>query len=252
MKSRKIAPQFFLYTPIVFWVVLFIFLLFLGLDRHPLSALGIALLLMACHLVLSRMTLDSFDSRTKTAEKEKAGLQAELRYLLSLVSSEKTPSALLTLTELLRYLIYECDTPVPLHKELQAIESYIALLQLRYDDPLNISVDNEVGAADIPIEPMLLIPLLENAFKHSGIGTSPKAFIRIHLREDEGLLMGHFVNSRSPVPADTGGGGIGLQNIRKRLSLLQPYRPEENLVILESPEVFEVFIKIPGVMDVKN
>ena len=337
MKDRKIALQYILYAQMVFWVILFIFLLFSALGSNPLSALGVALLLLTCHLLnfyaiyswltpryfergrygyfaagvlglfvvltpfrfwiesnfvyhpflllhgrrldaliifseislagfafLLRMALDSFAGRERADEKEKAQLQTELRFLksqmnphflfstinnvyaLALTGSEKTPQALLTLSGLLRYLLYESNTRVPLYKEMQAIESYIALLQLRYEDPLNIQIDNKVRSAGIPIEPMLLIPLLENAFKHSGIGILPGAFIRIHLQEEGGLLTGHFINSRSSLAADGNAGGIGLQNIRKRLSVLQPRRPEENLVVLESPEVFEVFIKIPG------
>lgn len=336
MKGRKLAHQYILYAQLGFWVVLFILLLFSALGRNPLSALGVALLLLTCHLLtfytvyswltprffergrygyfvagamglllvltpfrfwieanfvhrpflllhgqrlhaliifselslggfafLFRMALDGFVSRELSAEREITQLQTELRLLksqmnphflfntinnvydLALTHSEKTPHALLTLSKLLHYLLYECNTPVPLHKEMQAIESYITLLQLRYEGPLNIRIENQVRSADRPIEPMLLIPLLENAFKHSGIGTLPEAFIHIQLREEEGLLIGHFINSRSPLPAEVNGGGIGLQNIRKRLGTLQPRRPEENLVVLESPEVFEVFIKIP-------
>jgi two-component system, LytTR family, sensor kinase len=119
-------------------------------------------------------------------------------------------------------------------------------LRLRFEDPLDIRIENEVRSADMPIEPMLLIPLLENAFKYSGIGGTPEAFIHIHLREEAGLLIGHFTHSRAVPAADGRNIGIGLQRIRERLGLLQPYRPEENLVILESPDVFEVFIKIHG------
>jgi two-component system LytT family sensor kinase len=336
MKNRKLALQYILYTQLVFWVVLFIFLLLSALGTNPLSGLGVALLLLTCHLLtfytvygwltprffergrygyfvagvvglllvltpfrfwietnfvprpflllhgqrlhaliifseillgsfafLFRMALDSFASREQTAEMEITQLQTELRllksqmnphflfntinnvYSLALTHSEKTPHALLTLSKLLQYLLYECNTPVPLHKEMQAIESYITLLQLRYENPLNIKIENQIRSADRPIEPMLLIPLLENAFKHSGIGILPEAFIRIQLHEEEGLLVGHFINSRSSLPADVNAGGIGLQNIRKRLGMLQPRRPEENLVVLESPEVFEVFIRIP-------
>lgn len=264
MKNRKITIHLIFYAQMLFWVALLVFLLFSALGKNPLSALGVTLLLMAGFMLVFRMTLDGFARRERAAEREKDRLQAELKWLksqmdphfllhtvnnvhaLAEVSPEKTSAALQTLSGLLRYLLYECNARVPLKREMQAMESYIALLQLRYEDALNISIDNEVGSGDMPIEPMLLIPLLENAFKHSGIGIMPGAFIRIHLREEAGLVTGHFINSRSALSADGNTGGIGLKTIRSRLSVLQPRRPEENLVVLESAEVFEVFIRIPG------
>ena len=272
MKNRKIGPQFILYAQLVFGMILFVFLLFSALGRNPLSAMGVALFLLICQTFNSYAIYSWlapwYSGRDRVAEMERTQLQTELRFLKSQLSprflfntindvhafalsgSPKAAHALPTLNELLRYLLYECNASVPLRKEVRAIESYIALLQLRYEGPLNIHIDNGVRSADLPIEPMLLIPLLENACKHSGIGVLPDAFIRIDLREEAGLLTGHFINSRSSPAAGGNGvgniGGTGLQNIRKRLSILQPRRPEENLVILESPEVFEVFIKIPG------
>lgn len=284
MKNRKISLQLIFYAQMIFWVALFVFLLFSALGRNPLSALGVALVLLAGFTLVFRMTLDGFVRRERVAEHEKSRLQTELLWLksqmdphfllstvtnvqaLSQVGSEKTSAALQTLSGLLRYLLHECNVRVPLRSEIQAIESYIALLQLRYEDPLNISIDNEVRSGDMPVEPMLLIPLVENAFKHSGIGSMPGAFIRIHLREEAGLLIGHFLNSRSSPPAGGNGSnwsnggnlrnggagsngsgngvGMGLKTIRNRLGVLQPLRPEENLVVLESAEVFEVFIRI--------
>lgn len=261
-----------MYTQLVFGLILFVFLFFSALGRNPLSAMEVALFILICQTFNSYAIYSWLapwhSGRERVAQMEKTQLQAELRFLKSQMSphllfntindvhafalsgSEKAAHALPALNGLLRYLLYECNTSVPLRQEIRAIESYIALLQLRYEDPLNIHIDNEVRSADLSIEPMLLIPLLENACKHSGIGVLPDAFIRIQLREEAGLLTGHFVNSRNVLAANGNGagngGGIGLQNIRKRLGILQPRRPEENLVILESPEVFEVFIKIAG------
>jgi two-component system, LytTR family, sensor kinase len=196
------------------------------------------------------------------SERARALLKTELRSLQSQMSphfllptidnvrtlaetgSDKTSSALQLLSGILSYQLYQCLDQVPLYKEMEAIGSYIALLQLRYETPLDIRIENEVRDVTMPIEPMLLIPLLENAFKYSGIGGRPEAFIHIHLREEAGLLFGRFTHSRVAPAADGRSVGIGLRGIRERLELLQPYRPEENLVILESPEVFEVFIKI--------
>lgn len=255
-----------LLTPFRLWVESrFVYRPFLLLRGRRLSGLVLfSEISMAAFAFLLRMAIDNFSSRRRADQLEKGQLEAELKFLksqmsphflfntinnlyaLALLGSEKTPEALLRLSELLRYLLYECHLPVPLGKELTAIRSYIALLQLRYEEPLNIQVENRVTTTGMTIEPMLLVPLLENAFKHSGIGMAPDAFIRVELREEAGKLLGHFVNSTLADDHFMDGhpGGIGLQNIRKRLEVLQPVRPEENLVILEHGDAFEVFIKI--------
>lgn len=212
---------------------------------------------------LFRLALDNYASRRKADEVEKDRLQTELKFLksqmnphflfntinnvyaLALTEPDKTPPALLKLSGLLRYLLYECDQQVPFSKELQAIESYIALFQLRYEAQLDIRLDVLVSSPDMFVEPMLFLPLLENAVKHSGIGVSPGAFIVIRLYEEAGQLTGSFLNSKSSLPVHRDVGGIGLQNIRKRLEMLQPGLARENLSVQDHTDRFEVFIKIP-------
>ncbi len=218
---------------------------------------------LACFAFLFRMALDNYASRQKADQVEKGRLQTELKFLksqmsphflfntinnvyaLALTEPDRTPAALLKLSGLLRYLLYECNEQVPFCKELQAIESYVALFQLRHEAPLNITIDTRVPSPNMLIEPMLFLPLLENAIKHSGIGLSSEAFIKIRLREESGLLAGHFINSKSALPVHTDAGGIGLQNIRKRLDMLESGPSGHNLRVNETSDRFEVFIKIP-------
>lgn len=212
---------------------------------------------------LFRMALDNYASRRKADQLEKDRLQAELKFLksqmsphflfntinniyaLALTEPRKTPESLLKLSGLLRYLLYECNQMVPFTKEHEAIQSYIALFQLRHEAPLNIDLDTQTSSDGMLIEPMLFLSLLENAIKHSGIGIVPEAYIRIRLREEQGLLTGHFVNSKSSLAGRNESGGIGLQNIRKRLDMLHPGFSDLNFRIRETAERFEVFIKIP-------
>ena len=163
---------------------------------------------------LFRMAVDSQRHMVRASAIEKLQLQTELKFLkfqmhphflfntinnvysLSLSGSAKTPEALLKLSGLLRYLLYECNHPVALSRELNALEAYIDLFQLRYEEPLNIRLTQELQSMDKLIEPMLLIPLLENAIKHSGIGVEEAAFIEIALREKGGELYIEMANSR--------------------------------------------------------
>ena len=245
---------------------------------------------IACFAFLFRMSIDSEANKRRIDEIERLQLQTELKFLksqmnphflfntinnvyaLALSRSDKTPAALLKLSGLLRYLLYECNQPTPYHKEIEALESYIALFQLRYEEPLNISLHSDVQSMDMPVEPMLLISLLENAIKHSSIGVAPGAFIDIGLWEDEGKLAASIKNSRSELnhtireagdskddrgpgraggimddPAGAAAGGIGLQNIHKRLEMLAPGLSSRSIQIEETSGTFEVRIKIPGI-----
>ena len=220
---------------------------------------------VACFAFLFRMAIDSHLHIRKAADIERLQLQTELKFLktqmnphflfntinnvysLALEGSGRTPEALLKLSGLLRYLLYECNHKVPLSKELNALESYIALFQLRYEEPLKISLHSEGEGAERLVEPMLLIPLLENAIKHSGIGVAEGAFIEIDIREDAGAWVAVMRNSRSEDPgiaADVG--GIGLLNICKRLEMMGPGHSARDLSIQETDATFSVTLKIPG------
>jgi LytS/YehU family sensor histidine kinase len=221
---------------------------------------------VASFAFLFRMAIDSHLHIRKAAEVERLQLQTELKFLksqmnphflfntinnvyaLSLEGSGRTPEALLRLSGLLRYLLYECNQKVPLSKELNALESYIALFQLRYEEPLTILLDSSAGDGERLVEPMLLIPLLENAIKHSGIGVEEGAFIEIDIREDGGALIAVIRNSRSGDPYIAQEvGGIGLMNIRKRLEMLGPGHSARDLSIRETDGLFSVTLKIPGI-----
>jgi hypothetical protein len=274
-EKRKYAAFFLgvlllllLLTPIRMWIEdRFIHRPFLLLRGRRLRGLVIFSELTAVGFAfLFRMAIDSHIHKRRADDVERLQLETELKFLksqmnphflfntinnvysLSLAGSERTPEALLKLSGLLRYLLYECNHKVPFSRELNALESYIALFQLRFEDPLNISLLSEVVRREMPVEPMLLIPLMENAIKHSGIGVAEGAYIEMKFREEEGRLLAGIRNSRtaedySKMPA---AGGIGLPNIRKRLEMLGPGFSVDDLRIMQTSDVFEVWIRIPG------
>ncbi|MEM6395108.1 MAG: histidine kinase [Bacteroidota bacterium] len=145
-------------------------------------------------------------------------------YSLASVGSMKTADTILQLSSLLRYVTYKGKRPVvALQEEIEQVEQYIALFQLRGKQPLDIklSIDKEVVSQQI--EPMLLIPLVENALKHGDFIINPNAFAYFKLNIIEGLM--HFSGSNSYNPQELEKdeqSGVGLDNIRRRIALAYP------------------------------
>ena len=122
------------------------------------------------------------------------------------------------LTALLRYTLYEPSGFVSLEKEWKFIEDFIALEQMRYPQPLSIVIQKEEFGANIP--PFSLIPLIENAFKHGDLSSVEKP-MRIRLSQKDNLLYFYVENAIGKQQKDKTG-GIGLDNLNKRLSLIYP------------------------------
>lgn len=147
-------------------------------------------------------------------------------YTLSMKKSELTPEVVLKLSEMLDYLLYECNaTKVKLKKEVKLIENYLYLQQIRFGDRLKISFRKDDLISDQKIAPMLLLPFVENSFKH-GVGKHRfDAWIEIELTVKSNNIIFAVKNSQSNsdiVEKKTASGGIGLTNVKKRLGLLYP------------------------------
>lgn len=150
------------------------------------------------------------------------------------------------LSHLLRYMIYESGAGrVGLDREAEQIRRLVELEKLRFASTDDIEVALSIGpglsAARVP--PMLLIPLVENAFKH-GVRRSARSFVRIALAADEGVVRFAVENSTHPPRASLGvpAPGIGLHNVRRRLELLYPDTHE--LTISDSGGVFRVELRL--------
>ncbi len=148
-------------------------------------------------------------------------------YALSLGDPERTPDAILKLSELLRYLV-DCShrRSVSLEEEIRFIESYVALERLRLDGRPEIKLNVPTPPEEQRIAPMLLIPFVENAFKHG----LPAGGAGGHLRVDVGLTGDRLSFSvgngkpRTPRSGGNGSGGLGVENAKRRLELLYPKR----------------------------
>jgi sensor histidine kinase YesM len=143
------------------------------------------------------------------------------------------------LSDMLRFMLYECNQPqVPLSKELKMIQDYISLEQIRYDDQLDVHIDLPANTDNLSIAPLLLLPLVENCFKH---GTShmieqPWFSLQVTLEDDRMYIK--LMNGKVNEIVKNKYKGIGILNVRKRLGLLYPGKHE--LLITDEEEVFIV------------
>ncbi len=156
-------------------------------------------------------------------------------YSLAYQRSETTPEAILKLSEIMRYMLYECnDNKVALSKELQYLQNYIDLQKIRFgkksyiDFKVNGNVDHQ------QIVPLLLIAFIENAFKH-GIANDPLSPISLLIDVDAEHLHFYIRNKKHNNNRDTLG-GIGLNNVKRRLDLLYPAK--YNLDIKEDEQTY--------------
>jgi hypothetical protein len=143
-------------------------------------------------------------------------------YSLAIVKSDRTPEAVVKLSELMRYIIYDTEhRVVPLSKEVEYIANYIELQRLRLPGEVKVILKTDLGKADAVIEPLLLLPFVENAFKH-GVDVEKGGTITIDIRMTGNTLKLHLEN---PLVDDKDSmkdkqKGIGVDNTIKRLELL--------------------------------
>lgn len=165
-------------------------------------------------------------------------------YALTVIKSERAPDNLLKLSGMLRYMLYECKADrVSLQKEIEYLRHYIDLNLLKDSRGLNVEVDLDESRPNMAIAPMLLIPFVENAFKHSKVEDLSQGWIRIRLDTTDTQIVFRVQNS---VPAQLytkdQEGGIGLANVRRQLELLYPGRHE--LAIAPGEGIFAVTLTI--------
>ena len=200
------------------------------------------------------------DERKQNEELEKQNLKQQLEYLkyqinphffmntlnnihaLVDIDPTKAKDSIVVLSRMMRYLLYESDnTMVTLQKEIEFLKSYIDLMSMRYTSKVHISlrIDGEDKPGNIP--PLLLITFVENAFKH-GVSYREESFIRVTLSIADDALHFTCANSRhDEQPSQRG--GVGLDNVRKRLDLI--YKSRYYLSIEAKPETYEVMLRLP-------
>ena len=159
------------------------------------------------------------------------------------INSEEAKEAIIKLSKMMRYLLYETETEkTTLTREVEFLESYINLMKLRFNSSVRIELNLPASIPDRTIPPFIFTSLIENAFKH-GISYKDESFIYIDLiiREEQLLLV--VKNSKADQNQIKEYSGIGIENTRKRLELL--YGTRYHLDIIDNAGMFTVNLSIP-------
>ncbi|HMQ63635.1 MAG TPA: histidine kinase [Flavilitoribacter sp.] len=165
-------------------------------------------------------------------------------YSLALDQDQRTAKAILMLSQNLRFTLYECNTEfIPLEQELNFLQNYLDLQRLRLENRAMIGLELTGNLEDRQVPPLLFLPLVENAFKHGLHGDQNEVRIRIECRATAGELNFRIENTTPAATAtDQTMGGVGLENVRKRLNAIYPDR--HRLVIDRSTKGFSVDLLI--------
>jgi len=208
--------------------------------------------------------IDRFRTEREQKERQATELLTELKFLRSQISphflfnvltnlvslarkkSDSLEPALIKLSELLRYMLYDTQgKKVPLQTEVEYLNNYLDLQRLRFGNDVEIDsrIDADGEAMAYTIEPMLLIPFVENAFKH-GVGYSGRPGIVLRLSVAYKTLTFEVRNKYEPEPAEAKdeSSGIGLGNVLSRLNLL--YRNKYTLSINDANGVFHIVLTL--------
>lgn len=231
------------------------------LGRHILTNFFIYLFILSCSTAY-QVVKDKIRTDRINAEKENENLKTELSLLRSQASphfmfnvlnnmvalarkkSDLLEPSLIKFSSLMRYMLYDSDeAKVSLEKEIEYLQSYIDLQQQRFGNKLKLEVVFHPGDKPYQLEPMLLIPFVENAFKH-GTGLIEDAEIDISLRAENNVLNFTVQNKYNPESDEEkdNTAGIGLSNVKRRLNLL--YGNQQNLIISEKDNWFMISLQI--------
>jgi LytS/YehU family sensor histidine kinase len=200
------------------------------------------------------------DDRKRMTELEKQNLEQQLEYLhyqihphffmntlnnihaLVDINPEQAKDTILKLSKIMRFVLYEGDKQnVPLSRELEFVQHYVALMQLRYTDKVRIDIDLPREVPECQVPPLILITFIENAFKH-GVSYLRESFIEVKVYVENNKLKFTCRNTKSPKPNEEKG-GMGLANARKRLDLL--YGHNYTLHIHDDQDIYSVGLVIP-------
>lgn len=165
-------------------------------------------------------------------------------YVLALKQSEQTANTVMKLSDILDYILYRINTPkIAISNEIKIIEDYVELEKIRFSNRVDLDFNTDLQSKDIQIPPMLIIPFIENAFKHGVAKSIGKSWIKISIKETNGALHILVANSKTQNKLKDKTGGIGLENVKKRLNLL--YDSKYQLDISEKQMQYLVSLSIP-------
>jgi two-component system LytT family sensor kinase len=207
--------------------------------------------------LLQLKTKESLELQNKMLEAETKALKAQINphflfntlnniYSLSQFDNKKTGEAILQLSDIFRYVTYEGnDHFVPLNSEIELLESFIKLQYLQDEDQNNVSVEITLENSSLQISPLLILPFIENCFKHANHQDKVNGWIKIKIENKGNELFIHAENtiSKAPIKKDKSS-GVGMENVKRRLELLYPKRHELEIKVDKSVYVVRLTINL--------
>lgn len=236
------SQYFFTFYPIFYDIV----------SLYPIVALTIALKLLR----------NWYRDQKRNEELERENLNSELKYLktqihphfffntlnnlyaLTLIKSDDAPEVVLKLSGLMDYLLYDSNAEyVTLSKEIEHLQNYLSLEKLRFGDRLDLKFETQIQNDLHLIAPMLILPFIENTFKHGTKDTLSNSWIHIHIRVESSMFFLKVENSKPDFEEKQKDKDcIGLKNVRRRLALLYPENHE--VIISDGDRSFKVELQI--------
>ena len=209
-----------------------------------------------------KLVFDQLRLQKRIAELAKENAEAELNFLKSQInphflfnslnsvyflidkSNPDARQALHTFSDMLRYQLYEANgEKIPIEKEINYLQDYVHLQQLRKDENYKVQFNCSPEVKNFSIEPLLLIPFVENAFKHISHKTNEANFVKVDLTRSNGYFEFAVENSREKgIYTTEQHGGIGMTNVKRRLELLYP--DTHKLDVMDDANTFKVNLKL--------
>ena len=209
-----------------------------------------------------KLMFDQLSLQKKIAELAKEKAEAELNFLKSQINphflfnslnsvyfliDKNNPDARKALhkfSDMLRYQLYEANGErIPIEKEINYLQDYVHLQQLRKDENYKVQFNCSPDVKNFSIEPLLLIPFVENAFKHISHKHDGSNFVKLDLARSNGYFEFSVENSQEKgILTTEQHGGIGMNNVKRRLELLYP--DSHKLDVQDEPDTFTVNLKL--------
>ena len=230
------------------------------IDRHDLSTFIIVIMMMGANLGV-KFYFRNEEEKKHLAELKEKSLKQELDYLryqinphfimntlnnihaLVDIDPEQAKDSIVDMSRMMRYLLYDSDKQyVTLNNAVNFLKKYINLMKLRYTDQVTVNLDVPSSCSDdIVLAPLVFIPFVENAFKH-GVALDKPSTIDIDIEQKQGRLFFHCHNTKNNAKHEFG--GVGLNNVTKRLELI--YGNDYSLDIKDEETEYDVLLNLPA------
>ncbi|MBE6315902.1 MAG: histidine kinase [Bacteroidales bacterium] len=228
-------------------------------DKHDISVFFIIIMMIGANLGV-KAYFQSEEEKKRLAKLREQSLKQELEYLryqinphfimntlnnihaLVDIDPEQAKDSIVDMSRMMRYLLYESDKQyVTLDNAVIFLKKYLNLMKLRYNDQVNVCLNVPENAHDdVAIAPLVFIPFVENAFKH-GVFYNEPSTIDIGIEKKDGRLLFHSHNTKSHAKHEYG--GVGLNNVTKRLELI--YGNDYKLDINDGDDTYDVMLDLP-------